>query len=495
MAEEKLIGTQPHQVPRNADLGDLAYQNGDGANINSLTIGNLKDNPTWTHNMTPSRPNTLLDFKNSESVHPNLRWRRNSPGYHFDKAGRYVKAMPNTARIDYDPHTGECLGLLNEPPSTNAMPYSWRSTQWDRQATDIDQSITNVAPDGISDCWLVKQQATNARHAISDYALSTQTSGQKNCWEFWLKPYSSSGAAPSNFYIEMGGQGAQYSGFSLYLNGGDPYVSTEQYFRWSDLEYYEDTGWYRFRWGTTASDNGTPYLYVAMKSDADQLVYTGNTNHGIFLWGLNLKLNESNPTSGIETDGAQATRLGDYGTMTLDDLDLQVYGNQKPITLFAQATPTNVYGIAAEQTASAGGIAGFMSTSQGSEGRIQLRSNHSIDKTGIQIIISNAAASSTDANIIDYDATAYDRTETFKSAVTIANNDVYLYSTRNMKDITAIGSDTSVTPVLYDSQGRPNYFVVGWAASNFGHFNGHIEKLALWNRRLSNDVLSKLVEI
>jgi hypothetical protein len=49
----KLLGTAPNQAPTNADLGDLAYQNGDNCKIGPITIdssGNLLVNTTTDHN-------------------------------------------------------------------------------------------------------------------------------------------------------------------------------------------------------------------------------------------------------------------------------------------------------------------------------------------------------------------------------------------------------------------------------------------------------------
>jgi hypothetical protein len=38
----KLTGTEPYQVPTNADLGDLAYQNTSGAQIQNIKYGSLQ---------------------------------------------------------------------------------------------------------------------------------------------------------------------------------------------------------------------------------------------------------------------------------------------------------------------------------------------------------------------------------------------------------------------------------------------------------------------
>lgn len=43
-----LIGTDPNQVPTNADLGNLAFQNKEGAVIDLLQLGKLANNPELT---------------------------------------------------------------------------------------------------------------------------------------------------------------------------------------------------------------------------------------------------------------------------------------------------------------------------------------------------------------------------------------------------------------------------------------------------------------
>ena len=65
------------------------------------------------------RPALLLDFVNSQRVDPRLTFSRSSVGTYLDRAGVLRTAAVNAPRIDYDPVTGVCRGLLMEPERTN----------------------------------------------------------------------------------------------------------------------------------------------------------------------------------------------------------------------------------------------------------------------------------------------------------------------------------------------------------------------------------------
>ncbi|WP_028521958.1 phage head spike fiber domain-containing protein [Runella limosa] len=70
------------------------------------------------------RPTLMLDFANSRSVSREITFARNSIATYFDARGIMRTAAPNVPRIDFDPLTGECLGLLGEESRTNLLLHS-----------------------------------------------------------------------------------------------------------------------------------------------------------------------------------------------------------------------------------------------------------------------------------------------------------------------------------------------------------------------------------
>lgn len=85
------------------------------------------------------RPSLLLDFANSGRVDPRIECTRASAATCFGPDGKLRVVPANTPRIDYDPATGKCLGLLVEESRTNLAPYSESFVSgWGRQTLNID---------------------------------------------------------------------------------------------------------------------------------------------------------------------------------------------------------------------------------------------------------------------------------------------------------------------------------------------------------------------
>lgn len=70
-------------------------------------------------NLPDLRPSLLLDFANSGRVDPRIQCTRASSATCFGPDGKLRTVAANVPRIDYDPVTGKCLGLLVEEARTN----------------------------------------------------------------------------------------------------------------------------------------------------------------------------------------------------------------------------------------------------------------------------------------------------------------------------------------------------------------------------------------
>jgi hypothetical protein len=82
------------------------------------------------------RPALLLPFAQSGVVDPRITFTRASTATYFNSQGVLSTAANNTPRIDFDPTTGKCLGLLIEQQSANILLNS---------ATLSTQSVTTTA--------------------------------------------------------------------------------------------------------------------------------------------------------------------------------------------------------------------------------------------------------------------------------------------------------------------------------------------------------------
>lgn len=67
------------------------------------------------------RPSLLLDFANSGRVDPRIECTRASSATCWGPDGKLRTVPANTPRIDYDPATGKCSGLLVEESRTNML--------------------------------------------------------------------------------------------------------------------------------------------------------------------------------------------------------------------------------------------------------------------------------------------------------------------------------------------------------------------------------------
>lgn len=72
-------------------------------------------------NLPDLRPSLLLDFANSGRVDPRIQCTRASTATCWGPDGKLRTVAANVPRIDYDPATGKCLGLLIEDSRTNFL--------------------------------------------------------------------------------------------------------------------------------------------------------------------------------------------------------------------------------------------------------------------------------------------------------------------------------------------------------------------------------------
>lgn len=119
-----IVGTGLNQAPTNADLGTLAFQDAAGVgelNVNTLTANALRVN----NDVSTAVPVVNFNFGAGQNFYgTNCSFTRNCTATYFDKFGAMQIADVDEPRIDYDPLTGECKGLLIEGTASNSFLYS-----------------------------------------------------------------------------------------------------------------------------------------------------------------------------------------------------------------------------------------------------------------------------------------------------------------------------------------------------------------------------------
>ena len=102
----------------------------------TITVDQTQNFAYATSNRNSIRPSLILDFARSQRVDPRITFTRASSATYFNSLGVLTTATNNVPRIDYDPVTGSCLGLLIEEARTNLLLNS---------ATLSTQSVTTTA--------------------------------------------------------------------------------------------------------------------------------------------------------------------------------------------------------------------------------------------------------------------------------------------------------------------------------------------------------------
>lgn len=77
--------------------------------------------PLTVNNLPTIRPSLLLDFANSRSVDQRITFARATPATRTNEKGLIETVAANVPRLDFDPVTGECKGLLIEEARTNLL--------------------------------------------------------------------------------------------------------------------------------------------------------------------------------------------------------------------------------------------------------------------------------------------------------------------------------------------------------------------------------------
>jgi hypothetical protein len=137
-----------------------------------------------------TKPETSLDFVNSQCIDPSYTFTRNSSGTYVGDDGLIKTAAVNEPRFEFDVLSGEYKGLLIEEARTNQLTYSntfdvaWTDTNITRESTD------NLAPDGTNTALRVLAAQDNAT-IIRNSAIG---SNNTRTFSIFLRRVNGSGA-------------------------------------------------------------------------------------------------------------------------------------------------------------------------------------------------------------------------------------------------------------------------------------------------------------
>jgi hypothetical protein len=256
------------------------------------------------------RPSLMLDFANSQAVDPRISFYRASSATKINKNGIIVAVPSGIPRIDFDPVTLECKGLLIEETRTNYAPYSnqfdnasWRKT---RLAVIPDLAIS---PDGGQNAdWIFENSSTTTDHYLSA-GYAGFTSGLTYTFSAFFKPDTRS-------CVELWIPASIFSDNSIRLasfNLSTGVIATSGTGTSATIVPFGN-GWFRCAMTFLVSiTTGTDFL-IRLHNGAGSF-YSGDGSSGLFVWGASVEQGNF-VTSYIPTAAAAATRIADAATMT-----------------------------------------------------------------------------------------------------------------------------------------------------------------------------------
>lgn len=185
-------------------------------------------------------------------------------------------AASNAARIDHDPVTGECKGLLIEEQRTNLLTYSeqFDNVAWSKSNTTTTASAV-IAPDGTLTGDIFAGTIANAKHEL--YQSFTATSGVTYTFSFYAKHNGRN----IGFELSSAFFGATFCSFNL--SSGTVVSGTGAAIQ------AVGNGWYRCSVTKTATASGSAIAYLQLTDGSSNVVFAGDGYSGVYIWGAQLE--------------------------------------------------------------------------------------------------------------------------------------------------------------------------------------------------------------
>lgn len=387
-----------------------------------------------------------------------VEFSRSTGGGRFNARGQYEWVEADVPRIDYDPATGECLGLLIEQQRTNLIPYSELfgvGSGWNQNGLLVSDNAVEVSGVGYS----LLQQPTEA------------TSGNR----IWRpSPASSQGSTVSFSFLVRRVVGSTdtlfigTSGFSPVESiNYDPVSQTKQAgSAWTVLPLGPDLA--RISYTAIQTNSGTS-SYLTIRVVGEGGANFGSGTGGVLVSGFQYEVGNF-PTSYIPTEGAAVTRAADNPTRVLGD-----EYNRSDFTLYAEGVS---YIPDLNGSVSYNGTAALVTIQGGNNHQLGISRNDStarVNKIATFIDGRGTGGTSTSADGADH---SYPTGVFTKAALSISPTTGILAS---------MGQIAAVFPL--------DWFVNNTGVLNVGgsgRLNGHVKSICLHPRALSESELQEL---
>jgi hypothetical protein len=255
-----------------------------------------------------------LVFDGDRAFDPRIKFTRDTVATRTNSAGLIETVPINLPRLDYDPITLACKGLLIEEARTNLLTYSeqFDNAAWTKARSSISANAV-TAPDGtLTADKLVEDTSASTSHLVyaASYSATSVTltasvyakAGERTKFAIEISNFVNS--APTSVFDLVAVTAGAVSG------AGVDYSATS-----SGIQAVGN-GWFRcWLTATKGTSNSTNVVAIDVANAAGSILYTGDGTSGLYLWGAQLEAGAF-ATSYIPTTASQATRAADVAVMT-----------------------------------------------------------------------------------------------------------------------------------------------------------------------------------
>lgn len=406
-----------------------------------------------------------LDLTASETLDSKITFTRASSALRTNVSGVLESVAINVPRINYDPVTHVCKGLLIEEARTNLVKNSsaFENSTWAKTRSSVAADAT-TSPEGLTNADKLVEDTSNNTHSVS------LASGERVAFTaagvYTFSAYAKAGerrgirlafsslAFPSNIYAQFNLVNGSVVIKSAEITAGSEYVGA---------------GWWRlYITATSTITASAPVSLLIVSDDGATLSYQGDGVSGLYVYGAQLEVG-SFPSSYIPTTSAAVTRSADLASIT--GTDFSSWYNQSEGTFvitgdcFAKTDEDNAYITVGDGTSS-----NFQSVIGNNGGTYQLKLN--VYSGGV-LQASPATASN-----------AYLQTgNSIKFAFGYKADDICLATYLN---------NTTATDVSASIPTVDRAFIGAYYASGNRALNGHIASIKYYNTKLPNEVIRML---
>lgn len=263
------------------------------------------------NNLPVVRPTLNLDFANSKIVDPRITFTRASTATMVNANGLIETVASGAPRIDYDPVTLACKGLLIEESRTNLLTYSeqFDNAAWVKSNTSISANAA-TAPDGTVTADKLAENAANSIHFLYQHYVKAASPVT-----YSVSIYAKAAERSSfTFGIYGGSSGRSTADFDLSAGTVSSTINTSGFTSSSASIQLVAEGFYRCTVTATTNSDASVDIQLTLLSSGNS-TYTGDGTSGIYLFGAQLEAGAF-ATSYVSTTSAQVTRAADVATMT-----------------------------------------------------------------------------------------------------------------------------------------------------------------------------------